>query len=131
MVGTPIVVHGRMWGAMAVLSQEECLATDTEDRIGQFTELVATAIANIEARSELAASRARIVQAADEQRRRVVRDLHDGAQSRLVHAVIALKRASARDDLPPDVREVVEEGLLHARSAIGCASSHTASTPRS
>ena len=64
-----------------------------ESRIGEFTELVATAISNIQARSDLAASRARIVAATDEERRRVVRDLHDGAQQRLVHTVITLKLA--------------------------------------
>jgi signal transduction histidine kinase len=61
--------------------------------MGEFTALLATAISNIEARSELAASRARIVAAADDERRRVVRDLHDGAQQRLVHTVITLKLA--------------------------------------
>ena len=66
---------------------------DTESRLGEFTELVATAIANTEARTELAASRARIVAATDEERRRVVRDLHDGAQQRLVHTIITLKLA--------------------------------------
>ena len=65
----------------------------TEAWIEAFAELVATAIANIQARSELAASRARIVAATDEERRRVVRDLHDGAQQRLVHTVITLKLA--------------------------------------
>ena len=68
--------------------------------------------------SEAMDARLRIVEAADEERRRVVRDLHDGAQSRLVHTVIALQRAMARDDLPPVVRTLVEEGLTHARSAI-------------
>jgi signal transduction histidine kinase len=67
----------------------------------------------------LAASRARIVEAADEERRRVVRDLHDGAQSRLLHAVIAFERVRSRDDLPRDVRPLVAEGLVHARAAIG------------
>jgi signal transduction histidine kinase len=66
----------------------------------------------------LAASRARIVEAADEQRRRVVRDLHDGAQARLIHAVIALERAKAHNAMPPDARPLVEEALMHARSAI-------------
>ena len=62
-----------------------------EDRIAQFADLVAYAIENAETRAELAASRARLVEAADEQRRRVVRDLHDGAQQRLVHAVMTLQ----------------------------------------
>jgi signal transduction histidine kinase len=93
-VGTPIVVEGRVWGVIIAASrQSEPLPAGTESRIAEFTELVATAISNIQARADLAASRARIVAAADEERRRVVRDLHDGAQQRLVHTVITLKLA--------------------------------------
>ena len=93
-VGSPIVVDGRMWGAVVAASRDaEPLPAGSELRISEFTELVATAISNIEARSELADSRARIVAAADLERRRVVRDLHDGAQQRLVHTVITLKFA--------------------------------------
>jgi PAS domain S-box-containing protein len=93
-VGCPIVVEGRLWGAMvAGTRQAEPLPADMESRIREFTELVATAISNIEARSDLAASRARIVAATDEERRRVVRDLHDGAQQRLLHTVLTLKLA--------------------------------------
>ena len=92
--GTPIVVDGRLWGAMLAASREaKPLPAGTEQRIEEFTELVATAISVIEARLDLAASRARIVAAADEERRRVVRDLHDGAQQRLVHTIISLKLA--------------------------------------
>jgi signal transduction histidine kinase len=93
-VGTPIVVDGRLWGAMVAAScHADPLAADTEARIGEFVELVATAISNIQARADLAASRARVVAAADDERRRVVRDLHDGGQQRLVHTVITLKLA--------------------------------------
>jgi PAS domain S-box-containing protein len=93
-VGTPILVEGRVWGAMVVTSrQAEPLPPTTESRIRQFTDLVATAISNIQAREDLAASRARVVAAGDEERRRLVRDLHDGAQQRLVHTVITLKLA--------------------------------------
>jgi signal transduction histidine kinase len=93
--GTPVVVEGRLWGLMAVgSSQEAPLPSDTEARLASFTELVATAIANTEARTEVAASRARIVAAIDDERRRVVRDLHDGAQQRLVHTILTLNLAS-------------------------------------
>jgi signal transduction histidine kinase len=98
-VATPIVVEGRRWGAMTVSSQEQ-LPLDTEERLEKFTELVATAIANAESRSELAASRRRIVAAADEARRRIERDLHDGAQQRLVSLSLALRAAEA--NVPPD-----------------------------
>jgi signal transduction histidine kinase/ketosteroid isomerase-like protein len=91
-VGAPIVVDGRLWGAMNTTSlTPEPIPAGTEARMREFTELVATAISNIKARSDLAASRARVVAAADEERRRVVRDLHDGAQQRLVHMMITLK----------------------------------------
>jgi GAF domain-containing protein len=93
-VGAPITVEDHLWGATAVVtSGEQPLPADTEERLAAFMELVATAIANAEARTEVAASRARIVAATDEERRRVVRDLHDGAQQRLVHTVITLKLA--------------------------------------
>jgi signal transduction histidine kinase len=75
-------------------------------------------VSNAAARSELVASRVRIVEAADEQRRRVVRDLHDGAQERMVHAIFVLQRAHDRRDVPPDVRSLVEQGVTHVRSAI-------------
>jgi signal transduction histidine kinase len=119
-VGGPIVVSGRLWGAMMVTSrQPEPMPAGTEEWIEAFAELVATAIANIEASSDLAASRARIVEATDEERRRVVRDLHDGAQQRLVHTVLTLKLA--RQALGNDAERgsaLVTEALAHAESAI-------------
>jgi signal transduction histidine kinase len=93
-VGVPVVVDGRTWGAALACSTTDApFAEDAEERIAGFTELVSTAISNIEARADLAASRARIAAAADEERRRVVRDLHDGAQQRLVHTIVTLKLA--------------------------------------
>jgi signal transduction histidine kinase len=118
-VACPIVVEGRPWGAIVAATQEaEPLPADIESRIGQFTELVATAIANIQARTELAASRARIVAATDEERRRVVRDLHDGAQQRLVHTVVTLKLArDALDGEEDGVPTLVTEALDQAEHA--------------
>jgi signal transduction histidine kinase len=118
-VGTPIVVEGRAWGVMAAGSSlGQPLPADTEARLAKFTDLVATAIANAEARTEVAASRARIVAATDEERRRVVRDLHDGAQQRLVHAVIVLKVAlGTLTNADPDARELVAEALRHTEQA--------------
>jgi signal transduction histidine kinase len=116
-VGTPIIVEGRLWGLIAAgSSQEAPLPPDTEARIASFTELVATAIANTEARAELAASRARIVAAADDERRRVVRDLHDGAQQRLVHTIITLTLATDalqndQDAAPALVSEALEQAV--------------------
>jgi len=118
-VATPIMVEGRVWGLISVGSiQTPSLPADTEDRLGSFTELVATAIANAESRAALAASRARIVAAADESRRRIERDLHDGAQQRLVHAVIVLKLAlRALSDGDAGASAMVAEALRHAEQA--------------
>jgi signal transduction histidine kinase len=95
-VAVPVVVDGSLWGVMAVGSREtELLPVDIEDRLVNFTELLATAIANAEGRAELDASRARIVATADATRRRIERDLHDGAQQQLVSLALALRAAQA------------------------------------
>jgi signal transduction histidine kinase len=95
-VAVPVVVDGALWGVMAVGSREtELLPIDIEDRLVNFTELLATAIANAEGRAELDASRARIVATADATRRRIERDLHDGAQQQLVSLALALRAAQA------------------------------------
>jgi signal transduction histidine kinase len=95
-VGVPIIVDGRLWGAAIVGStRPEPLPPDTEARMGDFTDLVATAIANAETRSQLTASRTRIIAAADGARRRFERDLHDGAQQRLVSLGLELRTAAA------------------------------------
>jgi signal transduction histidine kinase len=105
-IGTPIVVEGRLWGVMTAASNaEQPLPLDTEPRLASFTELVATAIANAESRADLAASRARIVVAADEARRRIERDLHDGIQQRLVSLMLEL-RAAAEDTRPSEEEEL-------------------------
>jgi signal transduction histidine kinase len=117
-VGCPILVDGRLWGAMIAMSgQAAPLPADTEFRVGNFTELVATAISNVQARADLAASRARIVAAADEERRRVVRDLHDGAQQRLVHTTIMLKLAHRALEEGHEAAAHVAEALDQAKRA--------------
>jgi signal transduction histidine kinase len=91
-VGAPITVAGRLWGAVMVVSDRpHAFPPDTEERIGNFAELVTAALANVEAREELDASRARIVEAADAARQRIERDLHDGAQQRLVSLALNLR----------------------------------------
>jgi signal transduction histidine kinase len=83
-VAAPIQFREQVWGMLAVYSMQGPLAPDTEARLADFAALVASAIANVQAWSELEASRIRIIGAADEARRRVERDLHDGAQQRIV-----------------------------------------------
>ena len=84
-MGAPISVERRLWGVMIVsFTQVEPVPADTEARLAGFTELAATAIANAESQAALSGSRARIVATADQIRRRIERDLHDGAQQRLL-----------------------------------------------
>jgi GAF domain-containing protein len=118
-VGTPILVEGRLWGLIATASsQDQPLPPDTEARLASFTAIVATAIANAEARTEVAASRARLVAATDDERRRVVRDLHDGAQQRLVHTIVTLELARlALQNEQEAVPALVDEALDNAQGA--------------
>ena len=118
-VGAPIVVDGAVWGVVAASwrghSQPPAAA---EERLALFAELLDTAIANADSRDQLTASRARVIAAADESRRRIERDLHDGAQQRLITLAAALRRADAK--LPPGADELradltrVAEGLTAA-----------------
>jgi signal transduction histidine kinase len=114
------VVEDRLWGVIAASTTSGApFPEGAESRIAEFTELVATAIANAESRGELLASRARVLAAADEARRHVVRDLHDGAQQRLVHTIVTLKlalRAQHEDD-GASAEALVAEGLEHAEWA--------------
>jgi signal transduction histidine kinase len=98
-VASPIIVDGRLWGTMSVAATGP-FPPGTEQRVERFTELLGTAIANADSRSELAASRMRIVAAADEARRRIERDLHDGTQQRLVSLGLEMRAVEAQ--VPPD-----------------------------
>jgi signal transduction histidine kinase len=97
-VACPIIVEGRLWGAVGAMATTRPLPVETELRLERFSDLLATAIANAESKSELAASRRRIVAATDEARRRIERDLHDGTQQRLVALGLAVRNAEA--DVP-------------------------------
>jgi signal transduction histidine kinase len=109
-VGVPIIIDGRLWGiALVIWAREQSPPADSEDRVAEFAKLLETAIANADSRDQLIASRARLLAASDEARRRVVRDLHDGAQQRLVHAIVALRLAQG----------ALEEGDAEAESLVG------------
>jgi PAS domain S-box-containing protein len=91
-VSAPIVVAGIIWGAVGIASAEP-LPADTEARLGAFCELVSLAVASAQAREDLSASRARLVKAGDEQRKKLERNLHDGAQQRLVSLALTIRLA--------------------------------------
>jgi signal transduction histidine kinase len=104
-VATPIFVEGRLWGIMAAsLTSDRPLPRCTEARLADFTDPVAAAIANAASRAELAASRARVVAATDQTRRRIERDLHDGTQQRLVSIGLELRAAATM--VPPELTEL-------------------------
>jgi signal transduction histidine kinase len=119
LAGAPIIVSGRPWGVMIAGSiDERPLPPDAEERLASFTELVVTAISNAENLVELTASRARVVAAADETRRRIERDLHDGAQQRLVSLRLSLQ--AARTAVPPQLGELDGE-LAHIADGLASA----------
>jgi PAS domain S-box-containing protein len=100
-IGVPISVEGRPWGVIIATSKGPSpFPAETESRLQNFTELVATAIANADARTELTASRARIVAVSDDARRRIERDLHDGTQQRLVSLRLAVR--AIEESIPED-----------------------------
>jgi signal transduction histidine kinase len=107
-VASPIMVEGRLWGVVSALTRGT-FPSDTAERMADFTELVATAVGNAESRAQLAASRARIVAAADQTRRRIERDLHDGTQQRLVSLGLELRLAQG----------MVPAGLAELETEIG------------
>jgi signal transduction histidine kinase len=122
-VAAPILVDGAVWGAIFASSKKpEPFPDDTESRIMAFAELVATAISNAVTRDQLAASRARVVAAADETRRRIEQDLHDGIQQRLVS--LGLELRAAQREMPPQQVEAkralgrVADGVIGALDEI-------------
>ncbi len=118
-VAAPIKVGGRLWGAIVASGAEPyCFPPGTEGRIAGFAELVADALASADAREQLAASRARIVEAGDAERRRLERNLHDGAQQRLVSLALALQQVEAQLDRDP---QTARRLLASARGELGLA----------
>jgi PAS domain S-box-containing protein len=118
-VASPISVEGRLWGTMvAATNRSKPLSADTESRIVEFAELLATAISNAESREALIVSRARIVAAADEARRRIERNLHDGTQQRLI--ALGLDVQTVRDSIPAEQQDVQShlERIRHELDAV-------------
>jgi GAF domain-containing protein len=117
-VAVPITVGDRIWGMLGATSMERALPPETEDRLAQFAEIAGAAIANAEAHEQLIASRTRVVATADETRRQLQRDVHDGAQQRLVQTLVTLKLAlEALGDETGVVPDLVAESLATAERA--------------
>ncbi len=114
--GAPIIVEGKLWGVMVAAWRQHQPIVGFEDRFAKFTELVATAISNAQARTDLAASRARIVAASDETRRRIERNLHDGVQQRL--ASLGLGIRVVQGAVPPDHAELKQDLARLANGAV-------------
>ena len=114
-VAAPIVVEDRLWGFVVTASPLDALAEGTESRLADFTELIATAIANADSRAELTASRARVVAAGDASRRRIERDLHDGVQQRLVALQLDLRLA---ESMVTDPGSELAEQLAHVSKGL-------------
>ena len=116
-VAVPVLVEGRVWGALTTSTPGLPLPPGTEQRLAQFAELAGAAIANAENKAKLTASRARVVATADETRRRLQRDVHDSAQQRLVHTIITLKLARDAIAAGDPAGELVAEALTNAERA--------------
>jgi signal transduction histidine kinase/putative methionine-R-sulfoxide reductase with GAF domain len=116
-VTVPVVVEGRLWGGLSSTMREGPLPADTEDRLAEFAKLAAAAIANAENKEKLRASRARVVATADEVRQRLQRDVHDGAQQRLVQTVLSLKLGLEAAGRGEDAVGLMREALEQAERA--------------
>jgi len=119
-VAAPVSLAGGLWGALVASSQDETpLPAGSERRLSDFAELVAQALANADVHDKLAASRARIVGAGDAERRRLERNLHDGAQQRLVSLALQLRLTqSALDRRPDDVLGLLVEAQAELSRAL-------------
>jgi amino acid transporter/GAF domain-containing protein len=118
-LGAPIVVDGATWGSVNAGSAEaRAFPAEAEERLARFTDLVATSVQNATMREQLVASRARVVAAADESRQRIERNLHDGAQQRLVSLSISLRLVEAQLRTNPEgaaeILSAASEELKHA-----------------
>jgi signal transduction histidine kinase len=122
-VAAPVTVGGRLWGALAAATSHDRLPEGVEWRLCDFAELVAQALANADAYEKLAASRARLVEVGDAERMRLERNLHDGAQQRLVSVALRLSMVAAKLDSDPraarealtDAQDELAQGLAELR----------------
>ena len=118
-VAAPVTVGGRLWGALIASTRRPGdVAERSERRLCDFADLVAQALSNADAYDKLATSRARVVEAGDAERRRLERNLHDGAQQQLVSLAVHLRLVEARLAHDP---EQARRQLVDAREQLGAA----------
>jgi signal transduction histidine kinase len=118
-IGAPVIVAGEVWGALIAGLRSGAFPAGSERRVAGFAELIATAVSNADARAELLASRARLVTAADEGRRKLARDIHDGAQQRLVTAIVSLQLADRQLETDPaSARAFMRDALAQSRAGL-------------
>ncbi len=115
-VAAPILVAGELWGAVAAGSAGAPFSVDDEERLGAFAELVAQGLLNVDARVKLKQSRARLVESGDQARRKLERDLHDGAQQRLVSLALSLRLLATK--LEPDASRAVDDCIEELLTAL-------------
>jgi len=118
-VAVPIYVAGRLWGFIAIGSVTGPLPADVERCLAEFTGLTATAIATAQSRAEIRASRARIVAAFDNARKRLERDLHDGAQQHLVSLALRVAMLSDCPGVSDSMRNQLKELSIGLDTVIG------------
>jgi signal transduction histidine kinase len=117
-VAAPISVAGILWGTVVVAS-EETLPPESEARLGAFCELVSLAVASAQAKADLQSSRRRLVSAGDQERQRLERNLHDGAQQRLVALALTLRLARAKiKDAPEGAEALMDEASQQLEQAL-------------
>jgi signal transduction histidine kinase len=123
-VGVPIFVDDAVWGVICVGSRgPDRLPAGTKRRLAAFSEFVETAISNAQGRDDLMASRARIAAAADQTRKRIVRDLRDGIQQQLV--VVRSDLDGTREHIPAelghlnDMLSSISDGLADVFEELG------------
>jgi signal transduction histidine kinase len=115
----PVRIDDSLWGALVVVARHGPLPRGLEDHLSNFSELAGSVIGAAQNKAKLRASRARVVATADETRRRIQRDVHDGAQQRLVHTIVTLKLARDAIAGGRDASRLVEEALRNAERANG------------
>jgi signal transduction histidine kinase len=120
LLAVPIFRRGTLRAVLVLENRliRGAFSTERLDAVKLIADQLAVSLDNAQLYAELASSRARIVAAGDEARRRIGRDLHDGAQQRLAHTILTLKLAQQALDDGGQVAEFVGEALENAERGL-------------